>query len=234
MKRVWIGVMAFLLTTVPVWAYEGGTVSNGGTIVGEVKFQGDPPAPEKIEINKDTQVCGTEKTSKALLVSSNKGIANVVVSITDISKGKKMEAAKPELDQKGCEYIPHIVFVPAGGELAILNSDGITHNVHTYSTVNSSFNRAQPKFRKKISHKFEQPEIIETKCDIHGWMHAYIVVHDHPYYTKTDENGSFKLTDVPAGTYTVAFWHETLGKVEQQVEVKAGEETQVTIEMAAK
>jgi plastocyanin len=235
MRKLWLaGVMIFMLTALPVWAYEGGTVSNGGTIVGEIKFQGDPPAPEKLEINKDQNVCGTSKTSPVLLVASNKGIANAVVSLADITKGKKMEAAKPELDQKECEYVPHVVIFPAGTELAILNSDGITHNVHTFSTANPSFNQAQPKFRKKITAKFDKPEVISVKCDIHGWMSAVIVATDHPYYVATDANGSFKLTDVPEGTYTLSIWHEKLGKMEQKVEVKAGQESKVMIEMAAK
>lgn len=57
---------------------------------------GKPPIPEKILILRDKEVCGkTEKFSEALLVGANNGIKNVVVSITDIQKGKKWEQGPP-------------------------------------------------------------------------------------------------------------------------------------------
>jgi len=80
----------------------------------------------------------------------------------------------------------------------ILNSDGILHNVHTTSTANPSFNQAQPKFKKTIEVKIEKPEFpIKVQCDAHGWMHAWWVSEDHPYYAVTDAKGAFKIADVP-------------------------------------
>jgi hypothetical protein len=63
-----------------------------------------------------------------------------------------------------------------------------------------------------------------------GWLFAA----DNPYVIVTDNNGSFKLTDVPAGTYNLEVWHETLGKTSQKVTVKAKEEAKVNLEMAKK
>lgn len=212
-------------------AYEGGAVSGGGSISGEVKYAGAPPAPKKLEVSKDTDVCGKDKTSQDLVVGGNKGIKNAVIFIANISKGKKLEAKEAVLDQKGCEYHPHVQVVTAGAPIKILNSDGILHNIHTHSKINPPVNKAQPKFKKEMTEKIEKAEIVMVKCDVHGWMSAVLAVADNPYYAVTDDNGGFKLTDVPAGTYQVKIWHETLGEQTKQVTVTAGGDAKVTAEM---
>jgi hypothetical protein len=168
------------------------------------------------------------------LVGANKGIQNVVVSISNIQKGKKMPEAGATLDQKDCRYAPHVLLSPAGADLTILNSDGILHNIHTQSTKNPPFNKAQPKFRPKMTEKFAQPETVKLTCDAHGWMGGWLIVQDNPYYVVTDANGAFKITDVPPGDYQLKFWHETLGETTQTVSVKAKEEAKVAVEMAKK
>ncbi|MFQ5851014.1 MAG: carboxypeptidase regulatory-like domain-containing protein [Candidatus Binatia bacterium] len=215
-------------------AYEGGAVSNGGVISGVVKFEGTAPTPKKLKITKDRKVCGkTAKTDPSLIVSDGR-LVNAVVSITDIKKGKKMKPLKVTLDQNGCEYAPHVLPFPAGSSVVILNPDRILHNVHTYSKRNSPINRAQPKFKKKLTVKFSKPEIVSVRCDVHGWMSGWFFVAENPYYDVTDDKGSFKLTDVPPGTYTVEVWHETLGKKSQKVTVKPNEKVKITFAMAKK
>lgn len=215
-------------------AYEGGAVSDGGTISGVVKFKGTAPTPKKIEANKDTEVCGkTQKFDESLIVSGG-NLVNAVVYISDIKKGKKMEPQKATLDQKGCDYQPHVLAFTAGSSMDINNDDGILHNIHSYSKVNTPFNMAQPKFKKTMTVKIDKPETINIKCDVHGWMNGYLFAADNPYFAVTQKDGSFKLIDVPAGTYTVEIWHETLGKMSQKVTVKPKEEAKVTFEMAKK
>ena len=237
MKKVGLWVLAWTLTALPAsggWAYEAGDVKDGGTISGAVKFKGTAPAPKKLDVSKDKEVCAkTPKTDQSLIVSDG-NLVNAVVTITDIKKGKKMELKKVTLDQKGCEYQPHVLAFPAGSTVEILNPDGILHNVHSYSKVNSPFNMAQPKFKKAMQVKIDKPEAIEVKCDVHGWMHGWLVATPNPYFAVTDKSGSFKLTDVPPGSYTVEVWHEKLGKATQKVTVKAKEDAKVNFEMAAK
>jgi hypothetical protein len=218
-------------------AYEGGAVANGGTISGTVTFDGEPPAPEKLAVTKDNAVCGESKTSPDLIVGSDKGIQNVVVRITNIAKGKAMTVptTNPTFDQKGCEYSPHVLLFPAGSTIDILNSDGILHNVHTTSTANPAFNQAQPKFKKTIQKKIDKPEMpIKVACDAHGWMHAWWISQDHPYYALTDAKGAFEMKDVPAGDYDVEFWHETLGKHTEKVTVAAGGTMTLAVKMSKK
>jgi plastocyanin len=215
-------------------AYEGGDVKDGGTISGTVKFKGTAPAPKKLDVSKDKEVCGKSPKVDQSLIVNNGNLANAVVTITDIKKGKKIDAKKVTLDQKECEYRPHVLAFPAGSTVEILNPDGILHNVHSYSKVNSPFNQAQPKFKKTLQVKIDKPEAIEVKCDVHGWMHGWLVATESPYVAMTDKSGSFKLTDVPAGSYTVEVWHEKLGKTSQKVTVKGKDEAKVNFEMAGK
>jgi len=201
-----------------------------GTISGTVKFVGAPPTPKKISVTKDTAKCGTEKLSEELVVGPDKGVKWAVISLVG-ARGKPSGPAV--LDQKTCQFIPHVVVVPAGGTLEILNSDGILHNIHTYSTKNPSINKAQPGFKKKMTEKFDKPEIIKVTCDAHAWMSGWIVVADSPTAV-TDEKGSFKLANVPVGTYKLKVWHESLGEQVKEVSVKPGEEVKVTFELAKK
>jgi plastocyanin len=194
--------------------YKEQSVAHPGVISGTVRFDGPAPAPVTYTPSKDTQVCGTGvHTGDEMLVNSGGGIRNVVVSLTGVTGGIGFERASvPMLDQKGCRFQPHIVLIPKGGTLDIMNNDNILHNIRTTSRKNAPFNKAHPRTVRKIRHTFTAaPEKIKVQCDAHSWMSAWIVVQDHPYYAVTDEKGKFTLESVPPGTYTVEFWHERLG-----------------------
>jgi plastocyanin len=224
----------FALPATSMAQYKGGDVKDGGSVSGTVKFKGTAPAPKKLDVSKDKEVCGKSPKVDQSLVVNNGNLANAVVTITDIKTGKKIDAKKVTLDQKGCEYQPHVLAFPVGTTVEILNPDGILHNVHSYSKVNSPFNMAQPKFKKTLDVKIDKPEAIEVKCDVHGWMQGWLVATESPYVAVTDNSGNFKLTDVPPGSYTVEVWHEKLGKNTQKVTVKAKEEAKVNFEVAGK
>ena len=190
-----------------------------------------------LEVTKDTAVCGaTAKLATDLVVGPSGGLQYAVVSLRGIAAGKPFDPAPPTLDQRGCEYAPHVIIVPAGRELTILNSDGVLHNIHTASlhpdaAANPTVNRAQPKFKTSMTETFSAPEILRATCDVHGWMKGWIVVADHPYYAVTDAQGRFALSDVPPGDYQLHVWHETLGELTQPVSVAPGATTTVAAEM---
>ena len=210
-------------------AYEAIAVTDGGTLSGTVTYEGTPPPPAKIEVTKDPEVCGKDKTAPNLVIGQGGGIANVVV-VVPVTKGKKLEipAQNPVFDQKTCEFKPHVLAFPAGSTIDVLNDDGILHNIHTTSTVNPSTNQAQPKFKPKIQVKIDKPEWpIAVKCDVHGWMSGYWISQEHPYVAVTDANGAFKIADLPPGDYQVELWQEKLGKKTMPASIKAKDETKV-------
>ncbi|MFQ5830067.1 MAG: carboxypeptidase regulatory-like domain-containing protein [Candidatus Methylomirabilia bacterium] len=213
-------------------AYEVVKVASGGAVSGTVRFSGSVPAPKKLEVARDTEVCGTEpKTSEALLVSSAGGLRNVVVFLDGIEKGKAFSDAPIELDQRGCWFVPHVQLVRAGKAFTLVNSDKALHNFRTPRTeANRALNKAQPKFKRRLRITIKNPDIIPVNCDIHEWMHAVIVVMGHPYYAVTDENGAFTLSGVPPGRYTLTFWHEVLGRQTREVNVATGGEARVAVE----
>jgi hypothetical protein len=204
------------------------TAQGGGTVEVDVKYNG-APVIEKIKVNKDTQQCGTEAAIEKVVVGANKGLANAVASVPG-AKGAK--AMKGVIDQHGCKFVPHVVLMTPG-EIEIKNSDGILHNIHTYSTANPAINKAQPKFKKTMTEKFEKPEMIKVTCDVHSWMLGWVAVTPGPAAV-TDNNGVAKIENVPAGKQKIEVWHETLGKQEKEVDVKAGQTTKVSFEMKGK
>ena len=199
----------------------------GGTISGTVTFEGKIPKRKKLKMSADP-VCGsaheTPALSEKLIVNDKNQIKNVLVWV----KGAKGGSIKPPatIDQNGCVYQPHVLGIQKGQELIIKNSDATLHNIHSMSKENSSFNFAMPKVvkEKKVSFdKTEEP--FSIKCDVHPWMKLYVSVFDHGFFAVTDENGSFKIENVPAGEYEVVAWQERFkmkGVLSQKVTVSDG------------
>lgn len=210
---------------------------NGGTITGIVSFPEEYPERQKITITKDHQVCGAFQYSEVFVVSEeNHGLQNVVITLKNVKSSQKAAAeATATLNQKGCRYIPHVQAVPVGTTLEILNNDGLLHNVHAYFNSlepgNTVFNKAQPKFLKKIKETLDKPGVYYFKCDVHDHMSAYIAVMDHPYYSVSDESGKYTIANVPPGSYQVQAWHEALGILEKEVTVEAGQTVEVDFEI---
>ena len=217
-----------LVAGAAMWFVTGAGAQGGGTVEADVKYSGAPQV-EKLKVNKDTEKCGTEAVVEKVVVGGNKGLANAVVSVPG---AKGTSKAKAVLDQHGCKFVPHVL-VMQPGEIEIKNSDDILHNLHTYSTANPSINKAQPKFKKTMTEKLEKPEFVKVTCDVHSWMLGWVAVVPG-LAAVTDKDGMTKIENVPAGKQKIEVWHETLGKQEKDVEVKAGQVTKVSFEMKGK
>lgn len=208
-----------------------GAPAGAGTIKGEVVYKGKVK-PATLSVNKDQEVCGKDKPDPTLVVSADGKLQNAVVSVPAPPGSAAPAPSKVVLDQKGCEYSPHVLAFPAGSTVEILNPDGILHNVHTYSKINSPFNLAQPKFKKTMTVTLEKPEIVQAKCDVHSWMSGWLFVAGTPHYAVTGSSGGFELSGLPAGDHVVEVWHETLGKQTKTVKLGANETATVTFEFA--
>ena len=188
-------------------------VENGGTITGIVKWTGPLPKIPKLPITKNANICDPDshkiRDLERLEVASDGGVANTVVYLKDITKGKPMDLpeARQHLDQRNCRYLPHIMLVPQDGNLQIKSSDPVLHTVHMTGAANK--NVPFPLQNQFIPIAMPKNGVVDLKCNAgHVWMNAEILVVKHPYYAVADEHGFFKLTDVPPGEYELEAWHE--------------------------
>jgi hypothetical protein len=193
--------------------YEVFTVTQAGTITGTVKWSGPLPHATAFTIDKDVQVCDPDshktRDLERLVVGPDNGVANTVVYLKDISRGKPLEIpeAKRSLDQKHCRYEPHILLVAENGPLQLKSSDAVLHTVHMEGSA--SYNLPFPFTNQTVTRNMPTAGLVNIRCNGgHSWMNAELLVVPHPYYAVTDENGRFELTDVPPGKYVIVAWHE--------------------------
>jgi plastocyanin len=219
-----LAVAAFL--SINARAYDEAPVENGGSISGTVYFDGAPPERKPLDIQAPCHQAVLNEEIIAKAKNDKSVLANVVVSIVEIDKGKAFSKDMPVLDQKGCVFAPHIVVVPAGGTLKVLNTDDSMHNIHVMADLNKEINKAmEPEGQTTV--KFEEPERIALCCNMHRWMKSWIIVAANPYFDVTNSDGKFKIKDVPPGKYTLSFWHEKLGEQKKEIKVKEGDEAKV-------
>jgi plastocyanin len=226
-------VITVLMIATSTWLVSVAPVS-AAAIKGTVQFVGTPPPAKKVPVTVDQFVCGKDKDDEELVLSSQRGIRNAVVSLASPPAGGPWQFAKAPvfLDQRQCVFIPRVTLVPAGGTVDFLNSDRLLHNIHSASRANAVFNRTQPRSRT-IPIAFATPEIVRISCDLHGWMRAWVVVMEHPFYVVTGSEGEFTLGNLPPGKYTLNVWHEKLGTVTKDVTVGESDAT-VVIEIGRK
>jgi plastocyanin len=200
--------------------------ATAGEVAGAVTIDGTAPKNEPIKMNADP-VCVKANTTPQFqetyeVGADGKALANVFVYVKD-GLGNYMydpPTGQAQIDQHNCRYHPHVFGVRVGQPIEILNSDPTLHNIHALPKANAEFNNGQPIQGMKMMHTFTAKEImVPFKCDVHGWMNAYVGVVDHPYFATTDKDGKFDLKTLPPGTYTIEAWHEKLGTQEQKVTV---------------
>ena len=199
--------------------------STVGTISGTISFTGDAPAPTAIDMSAEADCAagyGPDGPMSNNVLVSNGGLENVFVYLTGVS-GAPAPSGSVQLDQENCRYTPHVFGVQVGQNIEITNSDNLLHNINASPTENRGFNISQPRAGITSNQSFALPEVmIPIRCDVHGWMQAYVGVLEHPYFAVSGSGGSFTISNVPAGTYTAEAWHEEYGTMSGTVTVTAG------------
>jgi|ERR1043166_2656446 plastocyanin len=190
------------------------------TVNGTVKFDGTAPKPAKIDMSQDPGCKGTNQAEN--IVVSGGDLANVFVYVKDGLGNRTFDLPKDPvvLDQKGCQYHPHVLGVMAGQTVQIKNDDPTTHNIHPTPKDNREWNESQPPSSPALEKTFAREEImLPVKCNQHPWMKMYINVVKSPFFAVTDKDGKYEIKGLPPGDYTLAFVHEKLGEQDQKVTV---------------
>jgi plastocyanin len=207
-----------------------GVALAASSVTGTVTFDGKAPNLRPLAMDADP-ACAKKHTapvpSEALVLGNGNTMGNIMVWVSKgLPAGKTWPAPKTPvtLDQKGCQYFPHVMGIMVGQPYRILNSDGILHNVHALPTINKQFNRAMPATLKEASATFDKPEdMFHIKCDVHPWMSAYVGAFTHPFFFVTGPDGKYTISGLDPGTYEITAWHEKLGTQKATVTVGAND-----------
>lgn len=219
-----------LAAVVVAMSVSPGVAVAASSITGTVTFAGKAPALRPLAMDADPE-CAKKHSKPApnemLALGPGNTMGNIMVWVSKgLPAGKTWPAPKTPvvLDQKGCQYVPHVMGIMVGQPYRILNSDGILHNIHTLPQINKSFNRAMPATLKETSTAFDRAEaIFNIKCDVHPWMSAYIGVFTHPFFSATSTDGKYTIAGLDAGTYEITAWHEKLGTQTASVTVSGSD-----------
>ncbi len=197
-----------------------------GTIKGRIVYSDAAPAVEKIDVERDADVCGkVGLVDESLVVNkNNRGIRNVAIwldtreEISVHPDFKNSPTETPVIDNRDCRFQPRMLTVRTGQIFELKNSDPVAHNAAVYARRNTPFSEIIPQ-NQPLQKKFVKSETLPVRvdCSIHSWMKAWLIVSDHPYVAVTNEDGSFEIRNVPAGEWKFRFWHERPGYLQSLV-----------------
>lgn len=216
-------------------SYESIQVSTPGAVTGVVRFSGPVPILDGFQIDKDRSTCGPGLPDPSLQAGPGGELAQAVVSISGISQGVELRPfGRPaKLGLTRCTVVPHVQVVPSGTILEVENGDPILHHLHaTLDGVETLFDVVLPIQHFRAQQRMARRGIVTLACSAgHPWMRGYIVVQEHPYYALTDTSGRYVLDQVPAGSYRLKVWHESLGGKQVSVTIEAGATVSVDFEL---
>ncbi len=203
-----------------------------GTLDGVVTWAGaGVPMPTLVENTTDPQVCGQKQTLADVVMSSgSRGVENVILALTDVpaEKTPPVVPGRLVLDNRRCSFSPHASVLTVGSVIEATNSDPILHTTHLYGSIEA--NIALPIEGQRVLHTVDKAGMIVVKCDVHGWMQAFVRVDPHPFHAVSASSGAFRMSGIPPGNYTLEAWHEKLGTKRVRVQIRAGETGRVALE----
>jgi hypothetical protein len=210
---------------------------HAGSIIGEVKFTDAAPKLSPIKVSKDQDYCCETLPNETYLIDSDGGLKNVVVFIESAPTGRAADPQKENfLFNDGCRYAPRVMAMQRGEKLKVRSNDPKLHVPHAYLGDRTVFNLSLPFKNTTIdtTAKIRQAGILKIVCDTHAWMLGYIHVFDHPYFEVTNEQGTFSIADLPAGSYVLTAWHEDGGIKSQEITVPESGDVRLSFEFGKK
>lgn len=217
------GFLLLLFSMQAAFAYEEAPVISGGTFSGKVTMKGTPPPSRIFHLifSPNPKFCGKisdgmgNRLLKEFSVSDGGGFQNVVVAVVGVPKGKPFDY-RPELTIENCRITPFVTPVRNYHPISLINKDPITHDLQAYTL--------QEKYTFAMFNKPMTPEtiaakevrlrkghfIFRTQCGVHDFMQSWGIAVGNPYFAVTASDGSFTISDIPPGTYSVIAWHPYL------------------------
>ena len=119
-------------------------------------------------------------------------------------------ATHPVMNQKNLLFLPHVLPVLVGTTVDFLNLDTVLHNVFSPDACAAKFNLGSWPKGETRTYTFKKECFATLLCNVHPEMEANVVALPTPYFAVTDTDGTYKMPDVPDGSYTVKSWRARL------------------------
>jgi hypothetical protein len=200
-----------------------GTGSVSGTVTTAVGARGP------IRVTFDQKVCGSELADEAVMRATSGALANAVVTLVGV-RSKTAPPAPTILNEK-CRFVPRVQVVRPQASVTTTSADPILHTTNAQRQDGRMlFNVALPVPGLKISKPAGDAGVVRVTCNTHPWMQGWLVVTDDTSAVTTAD-GRFTVRDVPAGTYELRAWHESLKAAPRKVTVTAGQTSVADLEL---
>jgi plastocyanin len=162
------------------------------------------------------------------------GSADVVVWLTRTRTNETVSpGAAARLLQKNKRFTPHTIAVTTGTAIEFPNQDLFFHNV--FSIYHGKpFDLGLYEGGTVRTIRFSKPGVSYIFCNIHPEMSAAVVTLRTPHFAVTARDGSFQISRVPPGRYTLGVWYELASEAEltslsRNLEITVGDNALGTI-----
>lgn len=204
-----MNVRASIIVAVVVVAAAAPASARGGSVAGSV----------------------TVKQKGLFGLSNKRDRSSVVVYLENVPGPPPPRALQPvKLTQRDKQFTPHVIAVMRGAAVEFPNDDKMFHNVFSLSDA-AKFDLGLYKSGTSKTVTFDRAGSVDVYCNIHPDMAATIKVIDSGWFAVTKPDGSFRIDDVPPGTYAIVGWVARGNEYRGTVTVKDGGVTDVQLEV---
>lgn len=215
----------------------GGTLDGRVTLSGSIP----EPKGFNLITFPDPTYCGRISNGKGwrllydFTVASDGGLKNAIVTLEGVESGKPFDLSVPLIEARDCMFQPWVTIVRNGHAVEVVNMDPVMHDIQGYETSPEAGARVLFNTPLILNHQHQRGNMraihnhapgkslvgpiylnkgrrtFYMQCGFHAYMESWAMAVNNPYYAVTDDQGAFKIDNVPPGTYQMVVWHPQSG-----------------------
>jgi len=195
--------------------------ATAGSIQGRVVWDGDVPQVAPFEYRRNLP---SGNPAEARLIRENpnapridaqaRGVAGAVIMLRGVEAWHGRPWDHPPVRVEHRDRRLHVVqgpgdfqtgFVRRGDQVEIVSREEVFNTLRAGGAAFFSLTLPDPDRPRR--HACPDNGVIELSSGAgYYWMRAFLFVDEHPYYTRSDAEGRFELSQVPPGRYQLVCW----------------------------